>query len=127
MERMPNRWYAGPAVLAPNGAIVNSQGWSECGTAGSMLPIDRAPTGRPNSVPDVPLVPRQPMLGQQAAKFIRKAQRLMMPFLVGDVSLHGIEVRRRDGERPVPGLPRESALVWKLLVNPLRRTGLDVA
>src|SRR5438552_2382598 len=97
----------------PNGVGVNSQGWRLWEPLEQGHPPCLAPTGRPESVPDIALVPRQVMLAQQRPKLVLERQRLVVARLIGDVALHGIDVRRGHRERAVAGLPGEAAIVGK--------------
>jgi len=79
-----------------------------------------------SSIPNVPFVALHPISLEKRTKFFLKRTLPMVRFLTIDVLNQSLQIRRPNGERTVPSLPRELRQTRRLGLKPFGRTGLQL-
>jgi len=81
----------------------------------------KPPTGRDNgSIPHIPFINLDPVPAAQRAEFVLIRHLPMMLLLIRDVGAHLFHIRFAHGERAVPALPVETAILRPVRLHPLR-------
>lgn len=111
----------------PKGLCNKAKGWPSglpwLRVGRQAYPGPPTPTGlcpeRRRSIPNMPLVPYDPMLGEERPKLVLKRDFAVMLFLMGNVLLHGIQYRWAYGKHTKPTLPRKTRHPVITLFDPL--------
>jgi hypothetical protein len=121
-SRVPQASTPSRAQKAPTARPIPAWGEAPCWAAPEAQGLKARPIP---SIPQILLVALHPVLLQECAELFLKISFAMMRLLCIDVLNQQFQIRRPDGKRAVPPLPRELRQLWRLGLDPLRRGSLQ--